>query len=219
MQTAIIDIMNEFGYLGIALLIAVENIFPPIPSEVILTVGGFMTTYTSMKIWGVITAATIGSILGALILYGVGRWLNPDRLDRWVDGRLGKLLHLKKEDIHRAEKWFERRGKLTVFFCRFIPIIRSLISIPAGISRMHMGVFILLTALGTAIWNIVLVYFGVFLGGSWKIAVEYMNTYSLITAIVFAVLAVILVFVFYRKRIKKKPAAQDTEPPADNSEE
>jgi len=204
MQTIIINIMNQFGYFGIALLIAIENIFPPIPSEVILTFGGFMTTFTNMKIWGVILSATIGSVSGALVLYALGRWLNPERLERWLDGRLGKILHLKKEDIQRAEKWFDRRGKLTVFFCRFIPIVRSLISIPAGMSRMSMSAFLLLTALGTAIWNVVLVYLGAFFGASWETAAGYMNTYSMVAAVVFAVLAVVLGVIYYKKRIKNK---------------
>ena len=204
MQTIIINIMNQFGYFGIALLIAIENIFPPIPSEVILTFGGFMTTFTNMKIWGVILSATIGSVSGALVLYALGRWLNPERLERWLDGRLGKILHLKKEDIQRAEKWFDRRGKLTVFFCRFIPIVRSLISIPAGMSRMSMSAFLLLTALGTVIWNVVLVYLGAFFGASWETAAGYMNTYSMVAAVVFAVLAVVLGVIYYKKRIKNK---------------
>lgn len=97
MQDIIISIMNQFGYLGIALLIAIENIFPPIPSEVILTFGGFMTTISDMKIWGVILSATIGSVLGAVILYSLGRWLNPQRLERWLDGRFGRIFHLKKK--------------------------------------------------------------------------------------------------------------------------
>ncbi len=204
MQTIIINIMNQFGYFGIALLIAIENIFPPIPSEVILTFGGFMTTFTNMKIWGVILSATIGSVSGALVLYALGRWLNPERLERWLDGRLGRILHLKKEDIQRAEKWFDRRGKLTVFFCRFIPIVRSLISIPAGMARMSMGAFLLLTALGTAIWNVVLVYLGAFFGASWETAAGYMNTYSMVAAVVFVVLAVVLGLIYYKKRIKNK---------------
>ncbi len=204
MQTIIINIMNQFGYFGIALLIAIENIFPPIPSEVILTFGGFMTTFTNMKIWGVILSATIGSVSGALVLYALGRWLNPERLERWLNGRLGKILHLKKEDIQRAEKWFDRRGKLTVFFCRFIPIVRSLISIPAGMARMSMGAFLLLTALGTAIWNVVLVYLGAFFGASWETAAGYMNTYSMVAAVVFAVLAIVLGVIYYKKRIKNK---------------
>lgn len=96
MQDIIISIMNQFGYLGIALLIAIENIFPPIPSEVILTFGGFMTTISDMKIWGVILSATIGSVLGAVILYSLGRWLNPQRLERWLDGRFGRIFILKR---------------------------------------------------------------------------------------------------------------------------
>jgi membrane protein DedA with SNARE-associated domain len=218
MQGIIINIMNQFGYWGIALLIAIENIFPPIPSEVILTFGGFMTTYTNMKIWGVILSATIGSVLGAVVLYGLGRWLNPERLERWLDGRIGKVLHLKKQDIQRAEKWFARRGKLTVFFCRFIPIVRSLISIPAGMARMNISAFLLLTALGTAIWNIVLVYLGAFFGASWETAAGYMNTYSLIAAVIFAVCAVILGLVFYHKRIKNKAKLEKTDEPADSEE-
>ena len=219
MQTIIINIMNQFGYFGIALLIAIENIFPPIPSEVILTFGGFMTTFTNMKIWGVILSATIGSVSGALVLYALGRWLNPERLERWLDGRIGKILHLKKEDIQRAENWFNRRGKLTVFFCRFIPIVRSLISIPAGMAGMSMGAFLLLTALGTAIWNVVLVYLGAFFGASWETAAGYMNTYSMVAAVVFAVLAVILGVLYYKKRIKNRTKSDETVEPVDNEEE
>ncbi|MDF2632776.1 MAG: alkaline phosphatase-like protein [Caproiciproducens sp.] len=219
MQTIIINIMNQFGYFGIALLIAIENIFPPIPSEVILTFGGFMTTFTNMKIWGVILSATIGSVSGALVLYALGRWLNPERLERWLDGRIGKVLHLKKEDIQRAENWFNRRGKLTVFFCRFIPIVRSLISIPAGMARMSMGAFLLLTALGTAIWNVVLVYLGAFFGASWETAAGYMNTYSMVAAVVFAVLAVIFGILYYKKRIKNRTKSDETVEPVDNEEE
>ena len=107
MQEWIINIMNQFGYLGIALLIAIENIFPPIPSELILTFGGFMTTYTSMNIWLVVLFATIGSVIGAIILYGVGRLLSPEKLE-WVVGKWGHILGLKKEDVKRAESWFIR---------------------------------------------------------------------------------------------------------------
>jgi alkaline phosphatase len=204
MQDIMISIMNQFGYLGIALLIAIENIFPPIPSEVILTFGGFMTTISDMKIWRVILSATIGSVLGAVVLYSLGRWLNPQRLERWLDGRIGRIFHLKMQDVQRAEKWFARHGKSTVFFCRFIPIVRSLISIPAGMARMNMGVFLLLTALGTSLWNIVLVYAGAFFGTSWETAAGYMNTYAMIVSVVFAILIIIFGMLFYKKRIKNK---------------
>jgi len=109
MQDWIISFMNQFGYLGIALLIAIENIFPPIPSELILTFGGFMTTYTNMNIWIVILFATIGSVTGAIVLYGVGRLLPTEKMERLI-GRWGHVLGLKKEDVKRTEGWFIRRG-------------------------------------------------------------------------------------------------------------
>lgn len=204
MQDWIIQIMNQFGYVGIALLIALENIFPPIPSEIILTFGGFMTTYTSMNIWGVILSATAGSVLGAIVLYGVGRWFSPEKLERWLDSRWGKLLHFKREDISKAVGWFSKRGTLTVFFCRFIPIVRSLISIPAGIARMNMLKFLCLTSAGTFIWNVVLVYLGAFTGASWESIIGYMDTYSSITVYVLGILAIILAVIFYKSRVSKK---------------
>ncbi len=204
MQEWIISIMNQFGYLAIALLIAVENIFPPIPSEVILSFGGFMTTMSNMTVWGVILASTIGSVIGAIVLYCVGRWLNPRRLNRLIDSRVGKILRLKKEDFKKAEHWFERHGKLTVFFCRFIPIIRSLISVPAGMSRMNLGIFLVLTTVGTMIWNTVLVFAGAFLGDSWEIAVGYLNTYTIVVTVLFAILFLALGYWYYKNRIKSK---------------
>lgn len=204
MQNWVIQIMNQFGYMGIAMLIAIENIFPPIPSEVILTFGGFMTTYTSMKVWGVILFATIGSVFGAVVLYGVGRWLSPEKLKRWLDGKWGKILHLKKGDVSRAADWFSKHGKSTVFFCRFIPIVRSLISIPAGIAKMNMPTFLILTTIGTCIWNTVLVYLGVFAGKEWQSIVNYTGIYSMITLFVICAAVIIMAIVFYKKRFSQK---------------
>jgi len=204
LQDWIIEVMNQFGYIGIFLLIAIENIFPPIPSEVILTFGGFMTTYSDMSVWGVILSATAGSVLGALVLYGVGRVLSPQRLEHWLEGKIGRLLHFKKGDVTKACSWFEKRGKSTVLFCRCVPIVRSLISIPAGMAKMNMGLFLSLTTLGSFTWNIILVYFGVFAGESWESILGYMSTYSHITLAVLAAIALILVFVFFRKRFSKK---------------
>lgn len=184
MQNIIIEIMNQFGYIGIAALVAVENIFPPIPSEVILTFGGFMTTYSDMNVWLVIAAATVGSLAGAVILYSVGYLINPQKLAHMLSGRAGRLLKLKPDDVYHAQDWFNSKGNLTVFFCRFIPIIRSLISIPAGMAKMPMLKFLLMTAAGTLLWNIVLVWFGAFAGASWERVVEYMGTYSEVGKIV-----------------------------------
>lgn len=199
MQEWIIQIMSQFGYVGIALLIAIENIFPPIPSEVILTFGGFMTTYTSMNVWLVALFATIGSVIGAIVLYGIGRLLTPQRL-AWIIDKWGRILRIKKQDIKKAEKWFNRRGSLTVFFCRFIPIVRSLISIPAGMANMNIGKFLLYTTLGTSIWNIILVYLGAYAGANWESILKYMNTYSNIAVVGFTVVGIGFVIWFIKKR-------------------
>lgn len=211
MQNIIIEIINKFGYFGIALLIALENIFPPIPSEVILTFGGFATTFTALKTWGVVLSATVGSLCGAVALYGIGRWLNPERMERWLSGRVGKALHLKRDDLQKADRWFRRKGKSTVLLCRFVPIVRSLISIPAGMSRMNMGIFLLLTTLGTAVWNTVLVCLGAFFGASWETVVKYFNMYSLAAGGVLAVLVVVFCAIYFGRRLKKRGenASQD----------
>lgn len=204
MQSFIIEMMNQFGYLGIAILIMIENVFPPIPSEVILAFGGFMTTYSSMNIIGVIIYATIGSMLGAAILYGVGRCINPTQLETLLDSKLAHMLRFKKEDVAKAEKWFEKRGKLTVFFCRFIPIVRSLISLPAGIAKMNFSIFFLLSAIGSAIWNTVLVYAGAAAGENWERIAAYMSQYSHYALYAFIIVAIIfLIYRFTRKKSVK----------------
>ena len=132
MQEIVIEIMNRFGYLGIGLLIVVETIFPPIPSEVILTFGGFLTTCSKMTIAGVIFVSTAASVASAFLLYGAGALLSPQRLGRLLDSKFCKRLGFKKEEISDTLKWFDGRGRKAVFFGRCVPIIRSLISIPAG---------------------------------------------------------------------------------------
>lgn len=199
MQEWIINFMNQFGYLGIALLIAVENIFPPIPSELILTFGGFMTTYTSMNIWLVVLFATIGSVAGAIVLYSIGRLVSVEKLE-WIIGKWGRVLGLKKEDVKRAEKWFIRRGNSTIFFCRFIPLVRSLISIPAGMARMRRGKFLLYTTFGTAIWNMVLVCLGAFAGAGWERIVKYTDIYSYIAVTVLGGIGILFVIWILKKR-------------------
>jgi len=206
MQALIITMMNKFGYLGILLLIAIENIFPPIPSEVILGFGGFMTTYTNLNIVGVIIFSTLGSVIGAILLYLIGRILNRERLAKIVNGKIGKILFLKEEDIEKAYNWFDKRGYKTVFFCRFVPIVRSLISIPAGMSEMKMPKFLIYTLVGSLIWNTVLVVIGASLGENWEKLVLVMDEYSTIALILIIILFVVLVFMFYKNKIKKNKA-------------
>ncbi|MGZ7445381.1 DedA family protein [Paenibacillus sp. TH7-28] len=206
--------MEQYGYFGIFLLIALENVFPPIPSEVILTFGGFMTTYTSLTPAGVIIASTLGSILGAVILYGIGLLINVDRLEGWID-RYGRFLRLKKEDIRRADAWFERYGYWTVLFCRMIPLIRSLISVPAGMAKMKFGLFLLFTTLGTLIWNVALVLVGAAVGGSWEKIVEFMDVYSHIAYGVIAVAAAAVLVLWLRKRGATRQTPEQPEKSAD----
>ena len=199
MESWITSVMEQFGYFGIALLILVENVFPPIPSEVILTFGGFMTTKSELSIFGVVVASTIGSVGGAVILYWIGRILNVERLERIIE-KWGKYLRLTKEDVRKADAWFDKYGPWTVFFCRFIPLIRSLISIPAGMSGMNQWLFLVLTTLGTLIWNLVLVLVGAKVGNNWHQIVNYMDVYSNIMYVVIAVSAVIFIIWFIKKK-------------------
>lgn len=202
MENWIIDIMEQYGYIGILLLIAIENLFPPIPSEVILTFGGFMTSSTNMTITGVVIFSLIGSVLGAIILYFLGRLLDVNRIKRIVE-RWGRILRLTVDDIDKANNWFDKYGYWTVFFCRFIPLIRSLISIPAGMARMNFAVFLFLTTLGSLIWNFVLINVGAAVGDQWENIVHYMDVYSNIVYAVLAVLLIAFIVWFVRTRIVK----------------
>lgn len=205
MMETLIALINQFGYIGVAVLIAIENIFPPIPSEVILTFGGFMTTYTNLTAAGVIISATAGSTLGAVVLYEVGRLLTKDRLEKFLYGKLGKVLHFNKDDVEYTMEWFQRKGKYTVFFCRCVPIVRSLISIPAGMSKMAWGPFLIMTVAGSLIWNILLVNLGRLAGRSWTIASEYISNYgNIVKVLLIAFLIGYIAYIIIKRRRHKK---------------
>lgn len=201
MENWITEIMSQYGYLGIFLLIMLENIFPPIPSEVILTFGGYMTTQSDMTAMGVILVSTAGSVAGAVILYGLGLQLDVKRLEKIVD-RYGRVLRLTRKDIHKADSWFDKYGIWTVLFCRLIPLIRSLISIPAGMSNMKFGLFLLFTTVGTLIWNTILVSVGAAVGDNWESIVGVMDVYSNIAYVVIVLvgLAAIWGYIQFRKK-------------------
>lgn len=199
MESWITSVMEQFGYFGIALLILLENVFPPIPSEVILTFGGFMTTKSDLTVLGVVVASTIGSVGGAVILYWIGRILNVERIERIIE-KWGKYLRLTKEDVRKADAWFDKYGTWTVFFCRFIPLIRSLISVPAGMSGMNQWLFLVLTTIGTLIWNLVLVLVGAKVGDNWHQIVNYMDVYSHFMYAVIAIGIIVFIIWFIRKK-------------------
>ena len=203
MQEFMLSIMEQFGYLGVFLLIAIENIFPPIPSEVVLLFGGFMTTYTQLNVVLMVIAATLGSLFGAIVLYYIGKILNKERLKKIISGKIGKVLRIKQEDIDKADEWFDTKGNKTVFFCRFIPIVRSLISIPAGMSEMPMVKFLIYTIAGSTVWNTVLIVIGNKVGENWVNILNIFDQYSHITLIVLIIIFIVACIVFYKKKLKK----------------
>lgn len=158
--------VETLGYLGVAFLVLLENVFPPIPSEVVLPLAGFVAGRGDASLPGMILAATVGSVLGSWVLYGISSAIGPDRLHAIV-GRYGRWFRLDNHDLHRAEHWFDRRSDAAVLVGRCIPLIRSLVSIPAGFRRMPFARFTVLTAVGSLIWNAALVGAGSVLGERW----------------------------------------------------
>lgn len=204
MQQFILHIIEQFGYFGVFFLILIENVFPPIPSEVILLISGFFSSYTSLSVFYMILASTLGSFLGAIILYYIGKIFNKERLKKIVNGRLGKILFLKENDIDKADEWFDNKGNKSVFFCRFVPIVRSLISIPAGMSEMPMGKFIIYTICGSMIWNTVLICLGYRLGRNWEYVLTILDKYQIIVIVILVIIFGYVIIKFYRKKRKSK---------------
>lgn len=204
MQQFILHIIEQFGYLGVFFLILIENVFPPIPSEVILLFSGFFSSYTSLSVFYMILASTLGSFLGAIILYYIGKIFNKERLKKIANDRLGKILFLKEKDIDKADEWFDNKGNKSVFFCRFVPIVRSLISIPAGMSEMPMGKFIIYTICGSMIWNTVLICLGYRLGSNWEYVLTILDKYQMLVIVILVIIFGYVIIKFYRKKRKSK---------------
>lgn len=191
--------MERLGYAGIFLIVLIENLFPPIPSEFVLPFSGFMTTQGIVSIPGVIVAATLGSVVGAIVLYWAGALIGRDRVYRIVE-RYQRLLTVKPEHLQKAEDWFHRYGTRTILFCRVLPIVRSIISIPGGLMRMNLIQFALYTSIGALAWNTALVGMGALLGHSWPTVVTWMEYYKLAFLAVGATLALVVGIVYWRKR-------------------
>jgi membrane protein DedA with SNARE-associated domain len=188
----IIRTIESTGYLGIVFLMFLENIFPPIPSELIMPLAGFAVSRGNQTFFGVVIAGTAGSMLGALPLYYAGYFIGEQRLQSFVDN-YGRWLTVSREDLERAEQWFDRHGRRAVLLCRLVPGIRSLISIPAGLRQMPLPSFLFYTALGAGFWTFILTYAGYLLGAQFEQVEKYLNPISYI------VLGVIVVL--YLKRV------------------
>lgn len=167
MFDAITGIVSRLGVLGVGLLALLENVFPPIPSELVMPLAGFVSTRGEMSVVGAVVAGTIGALLGALGWYEVGRRVGRERLERWID-RHGRWLALECEDVQRSADWFDRHGAAAVFFGRLIPGVRTFISVPAGFAEMPRGKFVLYTAVGTLGWTAALVMAGRLLGANYR---------------------------------------------------
>lgn len=196
----IMTLIDQYGYLAIVFLIALENVFPPIPSEVVLTFTGFLTLTSHLTVWGTILAATAGSILGAIILYGVGRLVSVERLERFVNTRMGRLLHLKQANIERAGSFFNQHGSVAIFYGRFVPVVRSLISIPAGMAEYPFWSFVGLSTLGTLIWNTVLITAGRLAGTHWQTVMGWFEEASAAIVVAVIVTAIFGFIYYYRKK-------------------
>ena len=204
------DVINQFGYIGVALLVVIENVFPPIPSGIVLPFAGFVAqqnastdalsaAQSDTSVVGMMIAATIGSVIGALILYAIAAAIGPERLRVFVE-RFGRWFGVKPSDLVRAEAWFDKRSAVAVLVGRCVPLIRSIVSIPAGFRRMKLTSFVLLTAIGSAVWNIALIGTGAVLGDQWERVGEYVGVFQwLVIGAIF-----ILLVRFVLTRVKRR---------------
>ncbi|UVE93710.1 DedA family protein [Dietzia sp. B32] len=190
--------MDALGGPGAAIIVGLENVFPPIPSEVILPLAGFSAAQGTFTLAGAIFWTTLGSVLGALLAYGLGFWLGAER----VRTLFRRVPLIQVEDFDKAEGWFSRHGNSAVFFGRMVPVVRSLISIPAGVERMNPALFLLLTTAGSLLWNSLFVVGGYLLGGQWHRIESVAGWFS--NAVVAVIVVLVAVFLGRRAHLERK---------------
>ncbi|MGC3861907.1 DedA family protein [Micromonospora chersina] len=194
------SVIDSFGAVGVALLVALESIIPPIPSEVVLAMAGYLAAEGRFNVVLIVLAATAGSLLGALVLYWLGAALGEERLKRWLD----HIPLVDRDDLEKADRWFERHGRWAVLIGRVVPVVRSLVSVPAGANRMPLGEFVLLTTLGSGVWNTLIVGAGFALGSRWEQVNQYSDWFNYAIFAVFAVMIVSWVV----KKVRRRRARQ-----------
>ncbi|MEV5763718.1 DedA family protein [Micromonospora sp. NPDC052213] len=195
-------IIDAAGAFGVALLVALESIIPPIPSEIVLAMAGYLAGEGRFNVVLVVLAATAGSLVGALVLYWLGAVAGEDRLKRWLD----RLPLVDRDDLEKADRWFERHGRWAVLFGRMIPVVRSLVSIPAGANRMPLPEFVAFTTLGSGVWNSLFVGLGYALGSRWQQIERYSDWFDY--GIV-AVLVVMIVWWAVKKARRRRARHRD----------
>jgi membrane protein DedA with SNARE-associated domain len=214
LATFVTDLVESLGYPGVALLVAVENVFPPIPSEVVLPLAGFVAGRGDASLIGMIIAATIGSVVGAWALYGIAAAIGEARLHAFVV-RYGRWFGLKEADLVRAEEWFDRRATTAVLLGRCIPLIRSIVSIPAGFRRMEPVRFTVLTALGSAVWNTALMVAGAILGDRWE---RVGSVVGLLQAVVIIVVVALVAWFVWKRFVQPRLARRGDLPLPDTDD-
>lgn len=189
-------VVETLGFVGVAALVALESVFPPIPSELVLPLAGYVAEREGRSVAAMIGAATVGSVVGALVLYWISAAIGPDRM-RTIVVRHGRWLGVKEADLDRAEQRFDRHADVAVLVCRCVPLLRSIVSIPAGFRRMSLPRFIVLSAIGSAVWNTALIGAGALLGNRWERVGEVMGA---VQWVVIAALVVAVGWVVVRRR-------------------
>lgn len=206
MEDYILNILSKFSYLGIFFLIFIENVFPPIPSELILVFGGFISKSLNLNFLLLVVFATLGSSTGAIILYYAGKKIPLEKMESFLEKKWVKRLGFKPGDIKKSLKYFEKYSTFAVFFGRCVPVVRSLISIPAGMQNMSLRKFLIYTTIGSGIWNTLLIYIGRVTQDKWKEGLLILERYSnrILGLIVLAFVIKFLVKRFLKKRKKSE---------------
>lgn len=205
------QIIQTIGYPGIGFFMFAENVFPPIPSELIMPFAGFQTTNGDLDFFGVVLAGVIGSVLGAIVLYYIGMWAGEALIRRFIQ-RYGRWFTLSEADYDRALRFFSKYGEAVVFFGRCIPIVRSIISLPAGAEKMPMPRFLLFTTLGATIWTTGLAYAGRVLGDNWEQVIDFIDQYQDVVVVALVLMVVVFIGWLVYRAINRRGTVDSANP-------
>lgn len=186
-----INFIANLGYWGIGIGMAIESANIPLPSEVILPFGGYLVSQSRLNFWGAVMAGTVGGTIGSIVSYALGSWGGLPLLIRY-----GRYIAITESRLAQATRWFERYGERTVFFARLLPVIRTFISLPAGIARMHFGRFVFYSFLGSLPWSILLTYVGLKLGENWRAIEPYFREFDIV---VILLIIILVLYLWWRK--------------------
>ncbi|WP_181702378.1 DedA family protein [Chthonobacter albigriseus] len=200
----IVEWVEKGGYAGVALLMFLENVFPPIPSELIMPLAGFSAHQGGMNIWAVVFAGTVGSLAGALFWYWIGLWLGRGRVEVLI-ARFGRVITMNLDDLDAARGWFRWHAAKAVFFGRLVPTVRTLISVPAGVAPMPLAPFMMWSSLGTGLWTALLAVAGYLLGSQYELVEAWLDPAS---KVVVGIIVVAYVWRFVTYKPGRKPVAE-----------